>query len=341
MLSLTKLFISPVSRESSSLSLRQESIFHNSGKTEERVVYFSPLSASGKGLSGSRTSFSVSRIVMSLSFGIRCHFFLSSARTAHRACCCSTNLSTVSYEEFQRAGASRIKLCSGSPSCFCFELSRQLWWPGEGRYGSAQPWQGCRYPVDVMALLTARCKFWPKQGIHVSSSLKAFWLLDALSVVMPASFAMSNVQLPLLSNYFVKCLPQTVTCVVWVQATTAWTPGVQLPWLCYVLYSNGHERVCSSACPQISCACIEWLFFEILCDQVPCFTVDFWYFCVHEIISTWKLISGNEFMEHLLKSCFFNNVDFQKRHSTDANANSWHRRSRCLKKMGIVCVLLF
>ena len=169
MLSLTKLFISPVSRESSSLSLRQESIFHNSGKTEERVVCFSPLSASVKWLSGSRTSFSVSRIVISLSFGIRWHFFLSSARTAHRACCCSTNLSTMSYEEFQRVGASCIKLCSGSPSCFCFVLSCRDSF--DDLVKADMVLRSLDRAADtlsmLMALLAARCKLWPKQGIHV------------------------------------------------------------------------------------------------------------------------------------------------------------------------------
>lgn len=37
-------------------------------------------------------------------------------------------------------------------------------------------------------------------------------------------------------------------------------PGVHLPGLGYVLHGNGHECVCSSACPQICSVCINSFF---------------------------------------------------------------------------------
>ncbi len=84
------------------------------------MVCFSPLRASAKELSGLSSRFTDSSIVISESFGIRYHFFRSSANTAHTACCCSRNLSTISKAESQRVGSSWISLCSGSCNSFCF-----------------------------------------------------------------------------------------------------------------------------------------------------------------------------------------------------------------------------
>lgn len=95
--SLIEPLIAAVSTESLSSSSREDSIFYISGKA---VMCFSPLRASVKGLRRPRTSLNVSKVVMSLSLGIRCHFFRSSASTAHSACCCSKK-SFDQVNEFQ------------------------------------------------------------------------------------------------------------------------------------------------------------------------------------------------------------------------------------------------
>lgn len=60
--------------------VKVENIFKVKGRTEDRVVCFSPLRASVNELIGLSTSFTVWRMLMSESFGMRYHFFLQTLR---------------------------------------------------------------------------------------------------------------------------------------------------------------------------------------------------------------------------------------------------------------------
>lgn len=71
MSSLIFLFMPHVSVSSGSLPARQEWIFHSRDRTEERVGSFFPLKASVKAFRVSRTSLTVSKMVMSVSLGMR------------------------------------------------------------------------------------------------------------------------------------------------------------------------------------------------------------------------------------------------------------------------------
>ena len=70
--------------------------------------------------SGSRMEATASKVENSLSVGIQCQFFRSSARTAQMACCCSKFLAITLYVEPHLVVTSASSLCCFDPNSACF-----------------------------------------------------------------------------------------------------------------------------------------------------------------------------------------------------------------------------
>lgn len=100
---------------------------------------------------------------MSVSLGIKCHFFQSSVCTACTVCCCFKNLSAMSCDEFQRVGSSGFVVLEVR-GLFFGELAWELWWSSEGVLQSLK--SAADTPL-VTALFTARCELCPKPWINV------------------------------------------------------------------------------------------------------------------------------------------------------------------------------
>ena len=133
--------------------------------------------------SGLRTSTTLSNVENSASVGIQYQFFLSSAKTALMACCCSTIHATISKVEPQRVATSPIILCWGNPSSSCFCLRSQVVF--QLRWNSStSEWH---LPMAFLTLslskpfLIAKSRLWPKELIQTAWRIqKAMTMLDQL-----------------------------------------------------------------------------------------------------------------------------------------------------------------